>query len=181
MWTWLMAALVGGLAGCAPKTGTVPKVDHGATVVAALNGSAQLADVGGEIARQRDDRVGCLVGRSLGVALRSSAEAVAARAAPVIPGVEVDVAACLALGPDVVGEEVAEEVELAVHGALGMAEALLQTQAVALRERDCPGVQWGLAALAFARGAVEPVVAEVRVPDGLLTIPTVPVGLEVCG
>ena len=181
MWTWLMAALVGGLAGCAPKTGTVPKVDHGATVVAALNGSAQLADVGGEIARQRDDRVGCLVGRSLGVALRSSAEAVGARAAPVIPGVEVDVGGCLDVGSEVVGRDVGPEVELAVLGALGMAEAILETQAVALRERDCVGVQWGLAALVFARGAVEPVVAEVRRPDGVLAIPTVSVGLEVCG
>lgn len=124
------------------------------------------------------DLAGCLA-QTAGVSVARAAAATMRTAADrdQIGPLEVDIGPCLPmLPPDLTSGQDVPPFDAAIVDLVVVARALL-----AWAPLSCEASAWTDASLAFVAGALEPVLEEVRAPDGVLVVPAVPLTLNTCG
>ena len=151
------------------------------TIVAAFESAAVFGELGAGIAIAAGSYEGCLVGLSVGAASASGAEAIlGALDGAVLPSIEVDVSACLALGRSPEGLDVESWIGDLVSASLSAPRGIIASLKPGLCAEDAQAYAWSLAALEYAQGAAGPIVDEISSPDGVLEIPAVDVDFELC-
>ncbi len=174
------------LMGCpkrVPIDSTTRPADPLPLIIASLESGAELSYLGAELARDKQDLVGCITSHSLAAALTTASEGVRGNiGGGRLPSVDYDISDCLSIllngeGDPPQGAEVPAAVQPLVDTALIGASMLIQSYSAQMK---CEDLAWATAGIAYARGATPAIIAEIEAPDGTITIGGVDVDLESC-
>lgn len=164
--------------GCAHSPEALRPTDVVATVAAGLHFGSQIAAWQGSQALAKGDRAGCIAGGVAASLAQSAAAAVAAgpSKSPVLPSVQINIAACGVVEP------VLENAEASVGPVISLtfesARSLLTIHGARL---GCREHAWIDSVLAWGASAGPAVYEELRAPDGVVSVPEVAVDLSTCG
>lgn len=160
-------------AGC-PKSGTSasPTSDPVPGLVSALASGAALAGVLGSTTT---DSAACWAYGVASEAGMLAAEVLAARGG-VFPDADVDLARCVGLAAEAPASVVVSPLaSAAVQAVVDEVRLLLAAYGPALQATDCIAWAYATAAVSYVAGAVEPLLAELAAPDGVVQVPAVAV------
>ena len=150
-------------------------------VLAAISSGMELSYMAGELAKNKQDFTGCVVGHSMAAALATASEGLRGNIkGGLIPAIEYDISACLPILKDS-GTPSKTDVP-------AMVKPLVSASLVGLRavvngykgDMKCENRAWLLASLDYANGAVPGIISEISEPDGKLSIPETSVDLRGC-
>lgn len=176
MYRPLAALLMASQISCATGSGGESQPDYLPLVEAALAGSQAVTDVGLDLAVSRGDTAGCYTAAALSTALSTGLSVVrdldSGRDA--IPGVSVDISACIALSGETPAPILSGEAQALVSGvssAVLPAVAAITAGVLAASGASCETRRAIRAVSEYIQSAIPEVVSELSEPDGVITIP----------
>ncbi len=152
-------------------------------VMAAIDSGAELAYLSGNLAEDKLDLVGCIVGHSFAAALTTVGEGLRGNlTGGAIPSIDYDISSCLGIlthgeGDPPQGAEVPDMVEPVATMLLSSVKTVILGYGSQMK---CEDRAWAVSGLEYAQGAVPAIVSEIEAPDGSIAIPGVTVDLEAC-
>ena len=174
------------MTGCpkrAPIDGSMQPASPMPLIIASMESGAELAYLGANLARDKQDLVGCIASHTIAAALITASEGVRGNiSGGALPSIDYDISDCLSIllsgeGDPPQGTEVPATVQPLVETALIGASMLIQSYSA---QMACEELAWATAGIAYARGATPAIISEIEAPDGSITIAGVHVDLESC-
>lgn len=178
-------ALVGlcfGVTGCKkPGRGTANPEDYYPLILVALDGGKTAAMIGRNEFIDKKNFAGCVSTDVLISAFDGAGDVLAGKMTDqiVIPGFELDLEECMALKED--APEGNEDVAPIIEAVAGVALLTADFYATKLKTANCKKGTAALGAIAYIKGLVEPIAAQVAEPGGSISIPAVTISFAECG
>lgn len=173
--------LAGVLSGCSPKKGTANPDDYYPLILAALDGGRIATMIARNEFLAKGNFPGCVSMEAMIAGFSATGDALAGKLQDqmVIPGFELDLAECMALREENPAGN--QEVGPLISGTAEVALTTAEFYAMRMQLTNCKKGTAALAAIAYIRGLVDPVVSQVESPGATMTIPAVSVPLDACG